>query len=76
MIYALLLQASTQSVLNFGSAVKNKGKSKDNGMRQTQLFIPVKTYSKAKSNQQDRLKEVGLKTLGTSAVSSIVAVYI
>ncbi len=66
MIYTLHSHASSQSILTFRSLPKNKGKGRDDGMRQTQLpFQRVNNCSKTKSqNQQERLKEMALKLLG------------
>ncbi|KJA24271.1 hypothetical protein HYPSUDRAFT_200765 [Hypholoma sublateritium FD-334 SS-4] len=66
MIYALRAHASSQSILTFRPLPKNKGKGRDDGMRQTQLpFQRVNNCSKTKSqNQQERLKEMALKLLG------------
>jgi Fanconi-associated nuclease 1 len=64
---ALERQAANQQVLDFGTplSTKAKGKSRADGLRQTQIsFFKLSDLSKPKKNQEQRLRELAVKHLG------------
>lgn len=65
-IDALERQAASQQVLDFGTPLTGaKGKSRADGLRQTQIsFFKVANLSKPKKNQEQRLRELAVKRLG------------
>jgi Fanconi-associated nuclease 1 len=74
MISHLLYNAATQSVLEFTTTPKRKGKgkAKEDGMWQTTLpFLSARRESLAgskRTNQEDRLTKMALKLLGMHSI--------
>jgi len=69
MISALLIHASTQSVLGFTPKGKAK-KSSDDGLRQTTLPFPSCGKRKVhRQSQEERLMQMALKMLGMFLVT-------